>query len=86
VQTFLPQIEASNAVLSQADPSSLDIENISESSKQYIEMVHVSVCFKLPSFIAHMFRPQNLGFGVFEDVNTASHSLTQIQRTKSLRP
>ncbi|KIY63337.1 hypothetical protein CYLTODRAFT_403395 [Cylindrobasidium torrendii FP15055 ss-10] len=38
VQSFLPQMEASNAMLSDADPSTLDIENISEGAEQYIEM------------------------------------------------
>ena len=42
VQAFLPQMEASNAVLAQkvqADPASVDIENIAEGAEQYIEMV-----------------------------------------------
>ncbi|PPQ72996.1 hypothetical protein CVT26_014512 [Gymnopilus dilepis] len=41
VQAFLPQIEASNALLTQRmqeDPASVDIEHISEGSQQYIEM------------------------------------------------
>ncbi|KAG7094248.1 hypothetical protein E1B28_007853 [Marasmius oreades] len=41
VQAFLPQMEASNAELTQrmeTDPSSVDIENITEGVNQYIEM------------------------------------------------
>ncbi|KAJ3507752.1 hypothetical protein NLJ89_g6128 [Agrocybe chaxingu] len=41
VQAFLPQLEASNAILSQKmqeDPSSVDIEHISEGIDRYIEM------------------------------------------------
>ena len=54
VQAFLPQMEASNAILSQADPRSVDIENVTEADHQYIEMVrllsnHVSH-FPSPSF------------------------------------
>jgi len=37
VQAFLPQLEASNAILAQADPKSVDIENVPEGA-QYIEM------------------------------------------------
>ena len=46
VQAFLPQIEASNALLTQRmqeDPASVDIEHISEGSQQYIEMVHFRI-------------------------------------------
>jgi Domain of unknown function (DUF4598) len=42
VQAFLPQLEASNAILTQrvqTDPKSVDIENIEEGEEQYIEMV-----------------------------------------------
>ncbi|KAK0501715.1 hypothetical protein EDD18DRAFT_1034473, partial [Armillaria luteobubalina] len=41
VQAFLPQIEASNAILTQRvelDPKSVDIEHITEEMDQYIEM------------------------------------------------
>ncbi|PPQ92581.1 hypothetical protein CVT25_007273 [Psilocybe cyanescens] len=41
VQAFLPQLEASNALLSQRaqeDPNSVDIEHIPEGMDQYIEM------------------------------------------------
>ncbi|KAH9481182.1 hypothetical protein JR316_0005702 [Psilocybe cubensis] len=41
VQAFLPQLEASNAILTQRaqeDPSSVDIEHIPEGMDQYIEM------------------------------------------------
>ncbi|KAK0239327.1 hypothetical protein EDD85DRAFT_951528 [Armillaria nabsnona] len=41
VQAFLPQIEASNAILTQRvelDPKSVDIEHITEGTDQYIEM------------------------------------------------
>ncbi|KAF8808670.1 hypothetical protein BYT27DRAFT_7137134 [Phlegmacium glaucopus] len=41
VQAFLPQLEASNAVLAQRareDPNSIDIEHIPEGMDQYIEM------------------------------------------------
>ncbi|KAK0466777.1 uncharacterized protein EV420DRAFT_1240577, partial [Desarmillaria tabescens] len=41
VQAFLPQIEASNAILTQRvelDPKSVDIEHITEGMEQYIEM------------------------------------------------
>ncbi|PPQ78594.1 hypothetical protein CVT24_002740 [Panaeolus cyanescens] len=41
VQAFLPQLEASNNDLAQkakADPSSIDIEHISDDMEQYIEM------------------------------------------------
>jgi len=37
VQAFLPQLEASNAILAQADPKSVDIENIQKDGP-YIEM------------------------------------------------
>jgi hypothetical protein len=48
VQAFLPQIEASNAILAQADPMSLDIENVAETDNRYIEMVHlICPCFLL---------------------------------------
>lgn len=43
VQAFLPQLEASNALLSQRaqeDPDSINIEHIPEGMEQYIEMVH----------------------------------------------
>lgn len=42
VQAFLPQMEASNTLLSQRmqeDPTSVDIEHVSEEMDQYIEMV-----------------------------------------------
>ena len=39
VQAFLPQIEASNAILAQADPMLVDIENVAETDDRYIEMV-----------------------------------------------
>ncbi len=42
MQAFLPQIEASNAILTQRvelDPKSVDIEHITEGTDQYIEMV-----------------------------------------------
>jgi hypothetical protein len=42
VQAFLPQMEASNTLLSQRmqdDPTSVDIEHVSEEMGQYIEMV-----------------------------------------------
>jgi hypothetical protein len=42
VQAFLPQMEASNTLLSQRmqeDPSSVDIEHVPEGMDQYIEMV-----------------------------------------------
>ncbi|TFK41478.1 hypothetical protein BDQ12DRAFT_386305 [Crucibulum laeve] len=41
VKAFLPQLEASNAILAdrmQADPSSVDIEHVDEGMEQYIEM------------------------------------------------
>jgi len=38
VQAFLPRMEASNAILSQADPKSIDIEHVPETDDQYIEM------------------------------------------------
>jgi len=41
VQAFLPQLEASNAVLAQqvqVDPSSVDIEHVQQNDTQYIEM------------------------------------------------
>ncbi|KAF8920035.1 hypothetical protein CPB85DRAFT_1451641 [Mucidula mucida] len=41
VQSFLPQMEASNAILSQraeADPKSVDIEHLADNMEQYIEM------------------------------------------------
>ena len=42
VQAFLPQLEASNAILAQRareDPNSIDIEHIPDGMDQYIEMV-----------------------------------------------
>jgi hypothetical protein len=42
VQAFLPQMEASNILLSQRmqeDPTSVDIEHVPEGMDQYIEMV-----------------------------------------------
>lgn len=42
VQAFLPQLEASNTLLAQRmkeNPTSVDIEHISEGMDQYIEMV-----------------------------------------------
>ena len=42
VQTFLPQIEASNAILEQQakiDPCSVNMEHVDDSTDQYIEMV-----------------------------------------------
>ncbi|KAG6866589.1 hypothetical protein C0991_002077 [Blastosporella zonata] len=41
VQAFLPTLEASNALLEQqrqADPASLDIENVGDDAERYIEM------------------------------------------------
>ncbi|KAG6907014.1 hypothetical protein DXG01_010917 [Tephrocybe rancida] len=41
VQAFLPDLEASNAVLEQqrqADPTSVDIENVEDNAERYIEM------------------------------------------------
>ncbi|KAF5375701.1 hypothetical protein D9615_009365 [Tricholomella constricta] len=41
VQAFLPELEASNAVLQQRlqdDPRSVDIENVEDGAEQYIEM------------------------------------------------
>ena len=38
VQQFLPQIERSNAELSQMDPRSIDIEHIEETDERIIEM------------------------------------------------
>ena len=41
VQAFLPQLEASNAILAQRardDPNSIDIEHIPDGMDQYIEM------------------------------------------------
>ena len=77
VRAFLPQMEASNAVLSQAEPKSVDIENVTEADQQYIEMVrrihHVSY-LPSPSFcLCSWLVTQNLGLGVFEDRATASH-------------
>jgi hypothetical protein len=51
VRAFLPQMEASNAVLSQADPRSVDIENVTEADHQYIEMVR----FYLPTLYPSLF-------------------------------
>jgi hypothetical protein len=42
IQAFLPQLEASNRTLlerAQADPSSVDIENVKDGEGRYIEMV-----------------------------------------------
>lgn len=42
VQSFLPQLEASNAILAQRaekDPQSIDMEHIEDETAQYIEMV-----------------------------------------------
>jgi hypothetical protein len=42
IQNFLPQMEASNALLEQrlqADPKEVDMENIAEEEERYIEMV-----------------------------------------------
>jgi len=42
VQAFLPQMQASNTLLSQRmqqDPTSVDIEHVTEGMDQYIEMV-----------------------------------------------
>jgi len=42
VQAFLPQMEASNAILAQRareDPNSVDIEHIPDRMDQYIEMI-----------------------------------------------
>lgn len=69
LQAFLPQLEASNAELArraQADPSSVDIENIPEGAEQYIEMVRIK---NMISISLYSLRPslQNLGLGVFED-------------------
>ena len=66
VQAFLPQIQSSNEVLNQRmqeDPTSVNIEHISEDMDQYIQMV---------GFLTHPYRVshpciQNLGLGVFED-------------------
>lgn len=44
VQAFLPQMEASNTILAQrvqADPKSVDIENVEDGMGQYIEMVRL---------------------------------------------
>lgn len=60
VQEFLPQMEASNAVLSRRardDPQSIDIETIEEGAHQYIEMVShtrpyeplLNICLTLPT-------------------------------------
>ncbi|KAG6810180.1 hypothetical protein H0H92_012971 [Tricholoma furcatifolium] len=41
VRAFLPELEASNAILEQqrqANPSSVDIESVEEDAQQYIEM------------------------------------------------
>ncbi|KAJ4474888.1 hypothetical protein J3R30DRAFT_3337225 [Lentinula aciculospora] len=41
IQAFLPQIEASNAILTQrveTDPSSVDVEHLEDNSERYIEM------------------------------------------------
>jgi hypothetical protein len=41
VQAFLPQLEASNAILAQraeADPKTIDMEYVEDNAKQYIEM------------------------------------------------
>jgi len=62
LQTFLPQLEASNAELArraEADPASVDIENVDDSgSSQYIEM--------------------NLGLGVFDvRQSNAAHSRSE---------
>jgi len=38
VQQFLPEIEQSNAELSQRDPRSIDIEHIEETDERVIEM------------------------------------------------
>ena len=46
VQAFLPQLEASNAILArraQEDPDSVDIEHISDRMDQYIEMVSLYI-------------------------------------------
>jgi hypothetical protein len=46
VQAFLPQLEASNAVLAQRfqeNPQSVDIENIQEDEQFYIEMVWIAL-------------------------------------------
>lgn len=45
VQAFLPQIEASNAILAQhaeKDPKSVDIEYMGEEVDRYIEMVSLT--------------------------------------------
>lgn len=43
VQAFLPQLEASNALLASKDPSELDIENVDmvEEGEEIIEMVRL---------------------------------------------
>ena len=49
VQAFLPQLEASNAILAQRareDPNSIDIEHIPDGIDQYIEMVSF-ICYYL---------------------------------------
>jgi hypothetical protein len=50
---------------------SLDIENVSETDNQYIEMVHL-IC-QFFSFVTHALDLQNLGLGVLEDRNKSSH-------------
>jgi hypothetical protein len=52
VQAFLPQLQASNAILAQADPSSVDIENIQDDA-QYIEMVRTTPVHHCPLTLPH---------------------------------
>ena len=52
VQAFLPQLEASNAILAQRtreDPNSIDIEHIPDGMDQYIEMASFIFYFHVPT-------------------------------------
>ena len=66
VQAFLPQLQASNALLEKRmhqDPESVDIEHLSEGMDQYIEMVSVMWLFPLiffPLTCGSVKRPQSM--------------------------
>ena len=79
-------MKASNAILSWADPKSVDIEHVAETEDQYIEMVH----FTLPIHVVHISCNLTFRTSAYESSRTAKSqhcipTLALIWRPKTCR-